>query len=260
MWNRISETMTSTGAQAVDRAARLLTCVVEADAPISFTELCEASGLARSTTSRLLAALESNALLQRDDDGGYSSGSLFAIYAARHDPWSQLVRAAHPLLERLRDDTGETANLAAPRGETVVQIAQVDSHYVLGARDWTQVTVPAHVSATGKVLYAYDRLMVPNGPLEKPTRRAVGTSKALQRQLAEIRRRGYATTSEELEIGLNAVAAPVHGPGGAVIAAVGVSGPSARLRDLDAAGRLVSSCGDELSQLLRSRIRTEGVA
>src|SRR5579875_2961769 len=90
-----TEVMTTTGAQAVDRAARLLTCVVESDVPISFTELCEASGLARSTTSRLLAALEANELLQRDEDGAYSSGSLFALYAARHDPWSQLVRVAH---------------------------------------------------------------------------------------------------------------------------------------------------------------------
>lgn len=259
MWNN-EETMTSTGTQAVDRAARLLTCVVESDAPISFTELCEASGLARSTTSRLLAALEANALLQRDEDGAFSSGALFALYAARHDPWSQLVRVARPVLERLRDETGETANLAAPRGDAVVQIAQVDSRYVLGARDWTQVTVPAHLSATGKVLYAYDRLVAPNGRLEKPTRRSVGTGATLRRQLAGIRRRGYATTCEELEIGLNAVAAPVYGSAGTVIAALGVSGPSARLRDLDAVGRLVSTYADELSQQLRRHRTTEGVA
>jgi DNA-binding IclR family transcriptional regulator len=222
--------------------------------------LCEASGLARSTTSRLLAALEANALLQRDEDGAYSSGSLFALYAARHDPWSGLVRLARPVLERLRDETGETANLAAPRGDAVVQIAQVDSRYVLGARDWTQVTVPGHLSATGKVLYAYDRLTAPTGRLEKPTRRSLGTGAGLRRQLGEIRRRGYATTYEELEIGLNAVAAPVFGAAGAVIAAIGVSGPSARLRDLDAVGRLVSTYGNELSQLLRRHRITEGVA
>lgn len=252
--------MTSTGTQAVDRAARLLTRVVESDAPISFTELCEASGLARSTTSRLLAALEANALLQRDEDGAYSSGSLFALYAARHDPWSQLTRLAQPILEQLRDETGETANLAAPRGGAVMQLAQADSRFVLGARDWTHVTVPAHLSATGKVLYAFERLPVPAGPLDKPTRRAVGTGAALRRELADILRRGYATTCEELEVGLNAAAAPVHGAAGAVIAAIGVSGPSARLRDLDAVGRQVRSYGNELSQLLRRHTRTEGVA
>jgi IclR family acetate operon transcriptional repressor len=252
--------VTSTGTQAVDRAARLLTCVVEADGPISFTELCEASGLARSTTSRLLAALEANSLLQRDEDGAYLSGPLFALYAARHDSWSQLTRLARPVLERLRDETGETANLAAARGDAVVQVAQADSRYVLGARDWTQVTVPAHLSATGKVLLAHERLPAPTGRLEKPTRRSLGTGASLQRQLAVIRRRGYAITCEELEVGLNAVAAPVFGSAGAVVAAVGVSGPSARLRDLDTAGRLVRTYGDELSQLLRRRTRTEGVA
>lgn len=250
-----------TGAQAVDRAAQLLTLVVEADGPISFTELVEDTGLARSTTSRLLSALEANHLLERDGVGAYRSGALFALYAARHDKWSQLARLARPILDTVGAETGETVNLAIPRGESVVQVAQVDSTFMLSARDWMQVHVPAHCSALGKVLYAFDALPLPAAELEQLTPHSLGTADALRGQIVTIRRRGYAVAREELEIGLDAVAAPVRGPDGVVIAALGVSGPSARLgKDLDQIGQLLIEHGSSLSQLLRPRMRTKGVA
>lgn len=253
--------MSQPGAQAVDRAAQLLTLVVESDGPISYTELVEESGLARSTTSRLLAALEGNHLLERDAAGAYRSGALFGLYAARHDPWSQVARLAQPVLDKVGAESGETVNLAIPRGDSVVQIAQADSSYLLSARDWMQVSVPPHCSALGKVLYAYAALTVPASDLEQLTPRSLGTADALHRQLATIRRRGYAVTRGELEIGLDAVAAPVHGFDGDVIAALGVSGPSARLgTDLDDIGQLLIEQAGAISRLLRPRLRKKGVA
>lgn len=253
--------MSTNGTQAVDRAAQLLALVVQSDEPISFTELTGETGLARSTTSRLLTALEGNHLLERDADGAYVSGPLFALYAARHDPWSQVARLADPTLQKIGAETGETVNLAIPRGETVVQIAQVNATYMLGARDWMQVTVPPHCSALGKVLYAFDCLQPPDGDLEQLTEHSLATAVALQADMATVRRRGYATTREELEIGLDAVAAPVHGRDGNVIAALGVSGPSTRLRSqLDEVGRLLRDHGSALSQVLHRRMRKEGVA
>lgn len=253
-----------TGTQAVDRAAQLLTLVVEADGPISFTELVEDSGLARSTTSRLLTALEANYLLERDARGAYRSGALFALYAARHDPWSQMARLTEPILRKVGAETNETVNLAIPRGDAVVQIAQVDSSYVLSARDWSQVNVPAHCSALGKVFYAWEVMSMPEGELERPTPRSVATSGALARQLPEIRRCGYAVTRGELEVGLDAVAVPVHGTDGYVIAALGVSGPSARIgKQLDDIGQQLVEHASSVSRLLRPRersMRKKGVA
>lgn len=250
-----------TGAQAVDRAASLLTLVVESDGPITFTDLVEESGLARSTTSRLLAALEANHLLERDLSGTYRSGALFALYAARHDPWSQVVRLATPILEKVGSATGETVNLAIPRGDAVVQIAQVDSTYLLSPRDWMQVNVPPHCSALGKVLYAYYALAVPEGDLPQLTDKSLDCSDELERQLPQIRRAGYAVAREELEIGLDAVAAPVVGGDGEVVAALGVSGPSARLKDnTKEIGQLLVEHANSVSRLLRPRTRTKGVA
>jgi DNA-binding IclR family transcriptional regulator len=253
--------MPTNGAQAVDRAAQLLILVVEADEPISFTDLVEESGLARSTTSRLLSALEANHLLERDPNGNYHSGALFALYAARHDPWSQVARIADPVLRDVGAQTGETVNLAIARGEAVVQIAQVDTTYMLGARDWMQVSVPPHCSALGKVLYAYGCLPVPAGELEQLTEHSLASAADLAAQLETVRRRGYASTQEELEIGLDAVAAPVRGPDGEVIAALGVSGPSGRIAEnVDDTGRLLIKYADSLSSLLRRRIRRKGAA
>jgi len=219
---------TGSGTQAVDRAARLLSIVVQADAPVAFADLVEETGLARSTASRLLTALESHYLLERDGIGGYVSGALFALYAARHDPWSQVARLAEPTLRVVGAKTRETVNLAIPRGDTVVQIAQVDASYVLGARDWTAVTVPPHCSALGKVLYAYDALEVSGDDLEQMTERSHASASTLAEELETVRRQGYAVASEELEVGLDAVAVPVRGLRGHVVAAIGVSGPSAR--------------------------------
>src|SRR4051812_19031599 len=214
------------GTQAVDRAAALVDLVVRADEPVSFTELSDETGLARSTTSRLLAALERTDLLERDASGGYVAGPLFALHAALHDPWPQVARLARPVLERVGQLTGETVHLGGPRGQDVVHVGQVESTFLLSARDWNQVDVPPHCSALGKVLYAFGVLPLPTGRLERRTDRTVTSREALSTQLAAIRRDGYAVTVDELETGLSAIAAPVEGREG-VICAIGVSGAPA---------------------------------
>ena len=253
------------GTQAVDRAAALVDLVVRADEPVSFTELSDETGLARSTTSRLLAALERTDLLERDPSGGYVAGPLFALHAALHDPWPQVARLARPVLQRIGERTGETVHLGVPRGTDVVHVGQVESTYLLAARDWNQVDVPPHCSSLGKVLYAYGLLPMPVGRLERRTERTVSTREALTAELAAVRRRGYATTVDELETGLTAIAAPVAGRDG-VICAIGVSGPTARLQDrLDQVGRLLVDQAAAVTHLLgrparHHRPEREGVA
>jgi len=243
------------GTQAVDRAAALIDLVVRADGPLSFTELSDETGLARSTTSRLLAALERTELVERDPSGGYVAGPLFALHAALHDPWPQVARLARPVLEAVGEQTGENVHLAVARGESVVHIAQVASTYVLSAPDWNQVDVPPHCSSLGKVLYAFDCLPLPSGRLERRTANTITTREALATELATIRRTRFATTVDELETGLTAIAAPVEGRDG-VIAAIGVSGPTARLQDrVDRIGRLLIEEADSLSRLLHRRTR-----
>jgi DNA-binding IclR family transcriptional regulator len=156
------------------------------------------------------------------------------------------------LLETVGRRTGETVHLGVARGTTVVHIAQVESTFLLSARDWNQVDVPPHCSSLGKVLYAFDVLPLPAGRLERRTSRTVASREALEAELRTIRATRYATTVDELETGLTGVAAPVTGRDG-VIASIGVSGPTARLQDrLDSVGQLLVEQADQLSTVLRS--------
>lgn len=251
----------ATGTQAVDRAALLVSTVVSADEPLGFSELAEECGLPKSTASRLLTALERTELLGRTEDGGYVAGPLFWRYASRHDPWQELAHLALPTLERISAETGETVNLGVPRGDQVSHVAQVDSRYLLGTRDWTQLEVPPYASSLGKVLYAFGVLGLPHDPLVALTEHTLTTLARLDDDLAACRRRGYATTVDELEVGLTGVAAPVHGPGGEVIAALGISGPTPRLESrLTSVGRLLMTQAAQLSELLARRTPKEGVA
>ncbi len=262
----------SSGTQALDRAVQLASMVVRADVPLSFAELQEATGLAKSTTSRLLAALERGDLLERDEHGGYVAGSLFWRYAARHDPWEQLVRLARPVMERVGSDTQESVHLSVVRGDQEVQVAQVDSQYLLGTRDWTQVDVPAHTSALGKVFVAWDVLELPEASLVALTPQTLTSRAALDRDAAVARSRGYAVTVDELEEGLTGIAVPVHGPRGEVIAALGISGPTSRLDGrIDELGRnlvaraaevtAVQHAGDTRFEThLKTELKKEGVA
>ncbi len=145
---------------------------------------------------------------------------------------------------------GRPCTSGSPAASGVVHIGQVDSTFLLAARDWNQVDVPPHCSALGKVLYAHGLLPLPGDLLEQPTEHALGTRAALVEDLSGVLGRGYAVTLDELETGLTGIAAPVEGREG-VVCALGISGPTARLQDrVDHIGQLLVEQADALSDLL----------
>lgn len=251
--------MATHGTQAVDRAATLVSLVVRARRAVTAGELAAQTGFAKSTTSRLLVALERGGLLQRVEDGSWRPGRLFVAFAANRDGDAHLARSAAPVMHRLGDLTREAVHLAVAHGDRVEHIAQVESTYLVGSRDWVGIGVPSHCSALGKVLLAHGALSLPGGPLEQPTASSLATESAVRDQFARIRSDGYAVTVDELEVGLTGIAAPVD-IDGVVAAALGVSGPTARLApQLAATGRIVSHQARALSALL-GHDRKEGAA
>lgn len=227
----------TTGAQAVDRAASLLVHVLGAGEAVAFPDLVAATGLPKSTVSRLLASLERSRLVARTPSGEVVPGDVVLAFARRHSPHDDLVERARPALERLGAATGETVNLAVPAEGGVVQIDQVDSRYLLGAINWLDRQVPFHATASGKVLLAHG-VPVPSGRLPRLTERTRTTRTALDADLRRCVELGYAVADGELEPGLIAIAAPVLGTDGRAVAAVSVSGPSSRLTP-----RLVAQVG-----------------
>jgi IclR family acetate operon transcriptional repressor len=122
-----------TGTQAVHRAAQLLREIAYGSGAVTFTGLAEATGLAKSTTSRLLTALERDGLVRRDTVGAFLPGEVFVAFASRGGAETALINAAQPFLDQLGAETGETINLGIARPHGLVeQIAQVDSTYLIG--------------------------------------------------------------------------------------------------------------------------------
>ena len=237
---------TQTGSQAVERASALLSCIVESGAPRTFSSLVDELGLAKSTTSRLLQALERSRLVHRDRAGAFRPGALFSLHAARPSALHDLSELARPTMEHLSDLSRETVNLAVPRGGAMVTIDQVDSRYLIGATNWVGVDLPAHCTALGKVMYAYGALSLPFGNLERRTAHSPVDRAQFDHALVEVRRRGWAASLDELELGLTAVGAPVRAVDGAVVAAISVSGPTNRINEFG-----ITKLGDLLVAELR---------
>ena len=138
-----------------------------------------------------------------------------------------------PELERLARLTRETTGLGVLDGDTLLTVAQADGPNLIAVGDWTGRSTPLHCVASGKVLLAAlaerEVLRIVRRGLVAYTERTITELEPLLEELARIRRRGYATAIGEYELGLNAVAAPVHDARGNVIAAVDIWGPAFRL-------------------------------
>jgi IclR family acetate operon transcriptional repressor len=208
------------GTQTIDRAAQLLTLVLEADRPRALTELADDAALPKSTASRLLGALERQGLIQqRGRRGSFEPGPVLLRFAHR----GQLVELAQPHLEVLSEASGETINLAVPTPLGVEHVAQVESRHFLGTGQWVGRRVPYHCTAVGKVLIAFGGAAP--GPLEPLTPKTIVDPDELGTEIARVRRDGYAAAVDELETGLSSLAAPVADG----MAALSISGPTLRL-------------------------------
>ena len=219
------------GTQSIDRGAQLLALVLESEAPRALGELAADAGLPKSTASRLLGALERNGLVEQEGlRGAFRAGPVMARFAGRGHlrapPRRGCPSARWPRSPR-RPGRRSTSRSPAPGG--VEHLAQVDSRHYLGTSHWVGRRVPYHCSANGKVLLAFAAAGATAGPLEALTSRTIVEPALLAAELETVRRDGFATAVDELELGLSAVAAPVLDESGRAIAALSVSGPTLRL-------------------------------
>ncbi|MCW2567551.1 MAG: IclR family transcriptional regulator [Mycobacterium sp.] len=200
----------------LDKAVAILEATVEG---ASLAELVERSGLPRATAHRLAQALEVHRLLIRDAQGRWRPGPRLAEFAnAAPDV---LLTAAAPVLAALRDQTGESAQLYLRRADERVCVAAAERSS--GLRDTVPVgaALPISAGSGAQVLLAWE-------PPEAVVT-LLPRCRFTARTLAEVRRRGWASSVAEREPGVASVSAPVRDRGGRVIAAVGISGPIERL-------------------------------
>ena len=221
--------MALTGTQAVDRATSLLIAILNSEEPPLLSELARQLALPKSTTSRILGALERQGLIRRDRNSAYLGGEVLLRYASTQNQDAALISRMRPVLESLATKTSESVNLAVPGADDLKLIDQVDAKHLLGATNWIGRSVPYHASALGKVLLAFSAAPIPAGTLQTKTARTITSRATLNSELEKVRKAGYAIIDNELEDGLVAVAAPVFGHDGNVVAAISISGPDARI-------------------------------
>ena len=223
------------GTQAVIRAVRLLKAFGPAAGELTLADLVRAVGLNKTTTYRLLTALEAEGLVQRAPGGdGYRLGPELLALGSRALGASDLRHAGRGELSALALQTRETASLEVLVGAHALILDEATGSHLVGATPSVGTRWPAHATATGKVLLAElreDELGALLGDaLPALTPRTVTDPAVLRRELARIRERGFATNVEELEPGYRAVAVPVRAQGGRVVAALSIGGPRLRLR------------------------------
>ena len=236
---------------SVERAVAILQVLRRLGAA-AVTEIAAEVGLHKSTVSRLLSTLEARGLVEQSGSRGryrlgYGVAQIAAGVAGRHD----LTVIGRPVCEELARTVGETVNIAVPDGRQIVSIDQVIGASAVTTVNWVGQRNPLHVTSAGKVFLAWlppERLEeVLSDGLQRYTEHTVVDPSELRAQLADVRRRGYASTHDEYEIGLAAVAAPIRDADGAVVAAVSVSGPTFRLGPTalpDVAGHVVAAAAE----------------
>jgi IclR family acetate operon transcriptional repressor len=219
--------------QSVDRAVTVLE-ILARRGEAGVTEIAVELGVHKSTAFRLVGALEQRGLVdQPRGRGKYRLGLGVVRLAGAATAQFDLARESRAVCERLADELGETVNVAIADRGFAINISQVRGRAAVACHNWVGQRTPMHATSSGKILLnalpARERDELLGQDLERFTPFTIVDPVVLRAELVMVERRGWASTSEELEIGLNAVAVPIRGWSGALVAAVSVSGPSYRL-------------------------------
>lgn len=224
---------------SAERVADLLLAFAEGEVggDHGVSELSRTLGRERSQISRMLHALERRGLVEQDRrTRRYRLGwSLLVIAATAGD--DALLRAARPILRGLVTETGETAFLSVLHGRHALTVLTEESTGLMRAAEPVGGRSPLHCTAAGRALLfdseadVVEALTAQDLATDRPgpATTAPCTLEELHPRLRAERERGWAVADEEVEIGLTSIGVPVRGASHDIVAAVSVSGPTARL-------------------------------
>lgn len=202
---------------------------------LSLSALAAQTGQSPATTYRVLVTLEGRGLVEFDSRAQiWHVGARAFVIGARFLRRTSLVDRARPIMRRLMERTGETANLGVVQLQSVLFLSQVETHETIRAFFPPGTASPLHASGIGKALLAQmapDRVaMLLKNRLETFTPNTLSDPQALLADLNSIRARGYSLDDEEKTLGMRCIAAPVFDVHGEAVAGISVSGPTVRIR------------------------------
>ena len=225
--------------QSIERAVTILEFLAR-NGWSGVTEVGNELEVHKSTAFRMLSTLEGRGLVEQHVSSGQyhlGFGLVHLARAVRVGP--DLARQIQPNCEWLAQKTSETVTLTVLEGEECVTIDQIISTSTVVSRSWLGRRTPLHCTSPGKVFLASlpaSRCEEILSEVHEPfTEHTMVSPEALRDEVRRVRSLGYATTAEEFEEGLSAVAAPVRAADGTVVAAIGISGPTYRLDEAETA-------------------------
>jgi len=225
---------TPTRLSSVANSIRLLKAFSDEEHELGVTNLAKRLGLAKSTVHRLASTLIREDMLEQDSETGrYRLGLALFELGARVRRKMNVFNEAQFALKDLVEKTGETAHLTVLDHTSVLYLYKVESRQAIRMKSVLGARAPAHCSADGKALLAFQSAEVVDSVLNLGlpalTPKTLTNAEALTADLAQIRARGYAIDDEETETGLRSLAAPVRDHRGEVVAAISIAGPVQRM-------------------------------
>jgi len=218
----------STARVASTRRSLAILDVLADEPSLGTNEIARRLGTSASTTSRQLATLVEAGLVEHVPATGRYRLAIRLVALATSVLARLDVRAiAHPHLEALAGELGETATLSVPGDPDAITVDVVRSaRYIADGSRLGRPSI-AHATAAGKVMLAFDGTR-PARELQAYTPRTITDPLELEAEIERVRRRGWADAFEEREIGLNAIAAPVWSSDGSLAGIIALQGPIPR--------------------------------
>mgnify|MGYP002725556023 CR=1 FL=1 len=247
--------------QSLTRSLVLLEILSEHDNGLSLTELAKLGELPTSTTHRLLTTMENRRFVRFNRASNlWSIGVQSFVVGNAFARSRNFVPLAKIFMRHLMNQAGETVNLATQDQEEIVYLAQVECREMMRAFVRPGSRAPLHCSAVGKAMLAAmpdvdrNRIIQPRNPEAN----SVYTPEFMN-VLTETRRRGYALDDEEQSLGMRCVASVIYDENGGPLAAVSVSGPTARITDerIPILGQLVTQTCKDITADFGGRLPSE---
>jgi IclR family pca regulon transcriptional regulator len=251
--------------QSLERGLAILSCFTAKRPVLGIADIADELGMSRSTTHRYVITLVALGYLEQGASRKYRLGLRVADLGLSALNSTGLREHARPYLEELRQRTSYTASLAVLDGTEVLYIDRVRSFRRSQGRTELEQSpgsrLPAYCTAMGKLLLANlsdseQREVLASTKPAKRGQNTITSKRALRDELEQVREAGFAVNDEELASELFAIAAPVRDAGREVVAAVGLSAPSAMIsleEMVDALNPHLVSTADRISARLGYR-------
>ncbi|WP_319532611.1 HTH-type transcriptional regulator BhcR [uncultured Cohaesibacter sp.] len=262
-WNDTTEQNTI---KSLDRAMYVFEFLSEEQGK-ALSTISEEMGQSPATIYRILVTLQGHGLVEFDNEEQlWHIGPQAFVIGARFLRRTSIVERARPILRKLMENTGETANIGIEKEGFVLFLTQVETHANIRAFFPPGTLSPFHASGIGKALLAsmdperLDRTLRRSG-LPAFTDHTITDRSTLLADLEAIRQRGYSIDDEEKNVGMRCIAAPVYDMNGEAVAGISVSGPTSRIRTEEIArlSRPVMQAANELTTVIGGRVPTSGI-